>query len=328
MKKIFLSSVAVLILSTCCRPEVNRFAGSALGTVYSVSYTGNPSADLQEKTDSVLHIIDGEFSVFDTVSMLSRINRGEDFDLNDDFIRVLGRSLEISRMTGGAFDCTLQPLVELWGFGRRAGKHVVSQEQLDSVMQYVGCDLIAIDGNRLIRRDPRVQLNFNAIAKGYAADRIASLLVHNGYSDFVVEVGGEVVTRGTKNGKAWKIGIQVPTETADGAEESFYALELRDRAIATSGNYRSYFEEDGRRYAHILNPATGRPEQTALLSVTVVAADCMTADACATAFMVMGMEQAMQLADSMPDLEIYFIYDDHGRFSMKKTCRGMTKSVR
>lgn len=320
MKQSFLLIIAVVLLLPACRkPAVNRFSGDALGTIYTVSYTGKFSADLQIQVDSVLRVIDREFSVFDTTSLLSRVNRGETSELNADFIHVLERSLQISQETDGAFDCTLQPLIELWGFARQQNKQIVSATKIDSVRQYVGYTLVGIEKNELIKKDPRVQLNFNAIAKGYAVDKIAALLVEQGYPNFVVEVGGEIVTKGTKNGKAWKIGIQVPTETADGAEESYYAFTLQDKAIATSGNYRNYFEKDGIRYTHILNPATGKPEQTSLLSVSVIADNCTTADAYATAFMVMGLEKAMPLANRIPDLEAFFIYDDHGQLKTAKT---------
>lgn len=322
MRKHFLIIAAfALIFSACRKPVPNRISGAALGTVYTISYTGKPSTGLHKQIDSVLQVIDSEFSVFDTTSLLSSINRGETLELNADFIRVLERSLQISQRTGGAFDCTLQPLIELWGFGRQANRQIVSAAQIDSVKQYVGYMLVDLKGNCLIKKDPRVQLNFNAIAKGYAVDKIAALLLARGYLNFVVEVGGEVVTKGTKNGKAWKIGIQVPTKTADGAEESCYTFPLRDKAVATSGNYRNYFEENGIRYTHILNPATGRPEHTSLLSVSVMAADCMTADAYATAFMVMGIEEAMPLANRLSGVEAYFIYDDHGQLKTAKTSK-------
>ena len=226
-------------------------------------------------------------------------------------------SLEISEQTHGAFDCTCQPLIELWGFGRGNKKTVVPQAQIDSVKQFVGCQLISIQDGRVVKADPRVQLNFNAIAKGYAVDQVARFLNKQGYVDCIVEIGGEVVARGTKNGKPWRVGIQVPTETADGPAESSESFDLQDRAVATSGNYRNYFEQDGVRYTHILDPVTGKPEQTNLLSVTVIAPDCLTADAYATAFMVLGMEESKKVLDAHPELKAWFIYDDHGKYIVK-----------
>ena len=236
---------------------------------------------------------------------------------NNDFLKVLEASLEISKQTHGAFDCTCQPLIELWGFGRKNQKQIVSQEQIDSVKQFVGRQLVSIQDGRVAKADPRVQLNFNAIAKGYAVDQVARFLNEQGYADCIVEIGGEVVARGTKNGKPWRVGIQVPTDTPDGPAESSESFELRDRAVATSGNYRNYFEQDGVRYTHILDPVTGKPEQTNLLSVTVIAPDCLTADAYATAFMVLGMEHSQEILKKHPELQAWFIYDDHGQYMVK-----------
>lgn len=318
-KQFFIICTATLLFTSCQKQAVNHFAGSALGTTYTVTYTGKESSHLKNQTDSILQIINHEFSVFDSTSLLSQINMGKDIALNSDFVHVLTQSIQIGAKTNGAFDCTLQPLLELWGFGRAQHKQIVPPKTIDSVKQFVGYRLIAIDKNHLIKKDARVQLNFNAIAKGYAVDKIAALFLEKGYPNFVIEVGGEIVAKGTKKGKPWKIGIQVPTETADGAQESQNSFELTDMAVATSGNYRNYFEKNGVRYTHILNPQTGRPEQSNLLSVSIIANDCMTADAYATAFMVLGLDKAMQLAETIPNLEAFFIYDDHGQYKTAKT---------
>ena len=217
----------------------------------------------------------------------------------------------MSTATDGTFDCTVQPLVQLWGFGKDGVRHTVGDDTLATVREFVGFQLVDLQGDSILRKDPRVQLNFNAVAKGYAVDRVADWLVENGYTDCLVEIGGEVAVRGSKKGKPWKVGIQIPTQTADGARESFESLPLPDhRAVATSGNYRNYFEEDGVRYTHILDPRTGQPERTNLLSVTVVAPDCATADAYATAFMVLGHEKSAQIVKQHPELEAWFIVAD------------------
>lgn len=320
MKKNILLLLSISIcLTSCNKQKINHFEGVGLGTQYTVTYMGNFRSTLPAEVDSVLNVINRTFSVFDSTSMISQINAGKDMPLNKDFINVFKESTVVSCATGGAFDFTIQPLTELWGFGRHNQKQIVPQVEIDSVKSYVGYQLISLKNNKLVRKDSRVQLNFNAIAKGYAVDKIAHFMQQIGYQNFVIEVGGEVVSKGSKNGKAWQIGIQVPTETADGPDESNYAFPLTDKAVATSGNYRNYFEKNGIRYTHILNPATGKPEQTNILSVSVIANNCMTADAYATAFMVIGMEKSMEIVQHTPELAVYFIYDNHGKYGTKKS---------
>ena len=317
MKKINLFLLLTILVSACRMQPEQHLEGTAFGTIYHITYMGQPSASLPRQVDSVLNEVNRTFSIFDTTSIISQINKGQDVTPNESFLTILQTSLEISRETKGAFDCTCQPLIELWGFGRKNQKTVVPQAQIDSVKQFVGSQLVAIQDGRIVKADPRVQLNFNAIAKGYAVDQVARFLKKQGFGDCIVEIGGEIVALGTKNGKPWRVGIQVPTETADGPAESSESFDLRDRAVATSGNYRNYFEQDGVRYTHILDPVTGKPEQSNLLSVTVIAPDCMTADAYATAFMVLGMEASQEILEKHPELEAWFIYDDHGKYIVK-----------
>ena len=307
-----LLSCLTLTMYSCHQKSVVRIEGQAFGTMYSINCIGNSASDesriLRSQIDSILSDLSHTFSIFDTTSLIYRWNKGEEIEPNDDFLHVLRLSKTVSAVTDGAFDCTVQPLVQLWGFGKDGVRHTVADDTLAAVREFVGFQLVDLQGDSILRKDPRVQLNFNAVAKGYAVDRVADWLVENGYTDCLVEIGGEVAARGTKNGKPWKVGIQVPTKTADGARESFETIPLPDRrAVATSGNYRNYFEEGGVRYTHILDPRTGQPERTNLLSVTVVAPDCATADAYATAFMVLGHEKSEQIVKQHPELEAWFI---------------------
>lgn len=318
MRKLLPIILISVLLIACGKQPEQHIEGTAFGTIYHITYLGNHSEALPRQVDSVLKDINTIFSVFDTNSVISKMNRGEELLPGNDFLTVLEASLEISKQTHGAFDCTCQPLIELWGFGRGNKKTVVPQAQIDSVKQFVGSHLVCIQEGRVVKADPRVQLNFNAIAKGYAVDQVARFLNDQGYADCIVEIGGEVVARGTKNGKPWRVGIQVPTDTPDGPAESSESFDLQDRAVATSGNYRNYFEQDGVRYTHILDPVTGKPEQTNLLSVTVIAPDCLTADAYATAFMVLGMEESKKVLDAHPELKAWFIYDDQGKYNVKR----------
>ncbi len=304
---------ALLLLAGACRqPSVQHLDGMAFGTTYSVNYlspqSGDNSESLHRQIDSLLADLSHTFSIFDTTSLIYRWNLGEQVALNDDFLYVLQLSKEVSAATDGAFDCTVQPLVQLWGFGKDGVRHTVADDTLTAVKAFVGFHLVDLQGDSILRKDPRVQLNFNAVAKGYAVDKVADWLVEQGYADCLVEIGGEVSARGTKNGKTWKVGIQTPTKSADGERESFQAIPLPDhRSVATSGNYRNYFEEGGTRYTHILDPRTGKPERTNLLSVTILAPDCATADAYATAFMVLGYDRSTQILRQHPELEAWFI---------------------
>jgi thiamine biosynthesis lipoprotein len=337
MKRALCIFTALLILlSSCRRQEVIRkhIEGQVFGTTYSITYVQQPyDTDRtfpRAQLDSLLADLSHTFSIFDTNSIIYRWNAGEDVELNDDFLEVLMLSKGVSLITDGAFDCTVQPLVQLWGFGKDGVRHTVSEDTLAGVREYVGFQLIDIQGNKVVRKDPRVQLNFNAVAKGYAVDKVADWLVDHGYTNCLVEIGGEVAARGDRNGKngldhenggeSWKIGIQRPTETADGNKESFESMELKDhRAVATSGNYRNYFEENGVRYTHILDPRTGQPERTNLLSVTVIAPDCATADAFATAFMVLGYERSAHIVKQHPELETWFIIaEGDGKWKVEK----------
>ena len=311
--RLFAIAVLLVLLCGCHRNRlpVKHFEGQAFGTTYSITCVANPDDKRplpHAQIDSLLAELSHTFSIFDTTSIIYRWNKGEDVKLNEDFLYVLRLSKTVSEATDGTFDCTVQPLVQLWGFGKDGVRHTVGEDTLATVREFVGFQLVDLQGDSILRKDPRVQLNFNAVAKGYAVDRVADWLAANGYADCLVEIGGEVAARGTKNGKPWKVGIQVPTQTADGARESFESLPLPDhRAVATSGNYRNYFEEDGVRYTHILDPRTGQPERTNLLSVTVVAPDCATADAYATAFMVLGYEKSAQIVKQHSELEAWFI---------------------
>ncbi len=318
MKKISISIIsALLILLSACHyktPVRKHIEGQAFGTTYSITCVTKPDDKRplpHAQIDSLLADLSHTFSIFDTNSIIYCWNKREDVKLNEDFLYVLRLSKTVSAATDGAFDCTVQPLVQLWGFGKDGVRHTVGEDTLAAVRAFVGFQLVNLQGDSILRKDPRVQLNFNAVAKGYAVDRVADWLVENGYADCLVEIGGEVTARGNKNGKPWKVGIQVPTQTADGARESFESIPLPDhRAVATSGNYRNYFEEGGVRYTHILDPRTGQPERTNLLSVTVVAPDCATADAYATAFMVLGHEKSAQIVKQHSELEAWFIVAD------------------
>ncbi|MDR1758314.1 MAG: FAD:protein FMN transferase [Bacteroidales bacterium] len=308
--------IAVAMLFCGCHfKQAHHFRGMAFGTYYAITYEGKIDPDLPAIVDSLLTDLSGQFSVFDSLSLLSRINKGEDCTLTSDMIYVIEQARGISVLTDGAFDPTVEPLADFWGFGKQKKTTPADTSLLDSIRAFVGYAKIHREGQRLVKTNPRVQLNFNAIAKGFAVDKIAVFLQKKGYKNGVVDIGGEVRAIGTKKGKPWKIGIQTPTEDSDDPIEASCFFYLQDQSVATSGNYRNYIEQKGQRYSHIINPASGYPEKNNLLSVTVIAENCTIADGLATALMVMGLENAMQWLTLHPQYAAYFIYDEQGTFT-------------
>lgn len=306
----------VLIIS--CREQIYQINGTGIGTFYDVKYINNDRKITNYQIDSLLSVYNHEFSIFDPSSTLSKINDNISIPLSSDFCRLIQRSQEISKLTGGAFDVTVTPLVTYWGFGREEF-HRIDSVVIDSLRALVGYEKIALCGNVLQKEDCRVSLNFNAIAKGYVVDKVGEFLESYGIRNFIVNIGGEVVTRGTKWGRPWLVGVEMPSEDDEDVQGIISTFPLQNRAIATSGNYRNYIEKEGERYTHIINPFTGFPEKSDLLSVSVIAADCMTADALATAFMVMNREEALKLLKENPHYDAFFIYTENGKLKTLKT---------
>jgi thiamine biosynthesis lipoprotein len=255
--------------------------------------------------------IDASLSVYNRESVISKINRNEPVDLDTLFINVFNRGKEVYTLTGGTFDMAAAPFFDLWGFGFK-NREEVTQEKIDSIATFAGMDKIWLLDSKVEKVDPRVSLNGNAIAKGYCSDVIASRLKTAGVHNFLVEVGGEIYCEGINpQGRAWSIAVDRPEYGNIFPGNDMQAiLSLSGRGLATSGNYRSYFEENGQKFGHTINPSTGRPVQHSLLSATVIASDCMSADAFATAFMVMGLERTKQFLESHPELDAYLIYSD------------------
>ena len=265
--------------------------GFIFGTTYSITYQSNQ--DLQVEVEQALSKVDMEFSMFNEQSTVSAINRGEEPERSPMFQEVYQLALQVNDDTNGAFDITVAPLVNAWGFGFK-NEQMPTPEQVDSLL--------------LIRS----QLDFSAIAKGYGCDMAARTLEQNGVTNYMVEIGGEVVTRGINPKRVpWKIGVTKPTDDSlSVGGELQTVLNVTDFAMATSGNYRNFYYRDGKKYAHTIDPKTGYPVQHSILSATVLAPDCATADAYATSFMVMGLERAQEVLGRHPELMVYFIYAD------------------
>ena len=289
---IFAVVMASLLLSSCGAKEYRKNSNFIFGTIYNITYES--SEDLQHEIEAELMKVDGEFSMFNTESTVARLNSGDTTVVRSDmFQEVLSLAKTVNRETDGAFDITVAPLVNAWGFGFKH-EQMPTPEQVDSLMQI--CH----------------QMDFSAIAKGYGCDVVARLLSKHGISNYMVEIGGEVVVSGNNpNGEPWHIGISKPVDDSLSVDGEFNAiLQITDKAMATSGNYRNFYYQGGRKYAHTIDPRTGYPVQHSLLSATVLAADCATADAYATSFMVLGLDGARKVLERHPELMAYLIYSD------------------
>ncbi len=268
-----------------------RCSGMIFGTVYNITYQSREQ--LQSEIEDALLAVDGEFSMFNDTSTVSRINRGEQPPRSEMFNEVYDLAQLVSRETDGAFDITVAPLVNAWGFGFKH-EQMPTAAQVDSLLQI------------------RSQLDFSAVAKGYGVDVVGRLLSGKDIRNYMVEIGGEVLTCGKNpSGEPWRIGVTKPTDDSlavDGELQT--VLNVTDRAMATSGNYRNFYYKGGRKYAHTIDPRTGYPVQHNILSATVLADRCAVADAYATAFMVLGLDGARSVLDRHPELSAYLIYTD------------------
>ena len=287
-----------------------KMEGKIFGTYYHITYQS--SADYDREILDRLNQVDASLSAFNPQSTVSRINNNETTQADKMFDEVFDLAMQVSEATGGAFDITVAPLVNLWGFGFKHSDNV-TQERIDSIMPFVGYGKVRKLKNAKVRKDdPRIMLDLSAIAKGYGCDQAATVLAKHGIANYLVEIGGEICARGINPDKqAWTVGITKPDTVAQG-QQLTATLQIGDVAMATSGNYRNYYIKDGKRYAHTIDPHTGRPVQHTLLSATVIAPSCAMADAYATAFMVMGLDKAKALLARDKRLKAYLIYSGHG----------------
>lgn len=284
--------------------------GNTMGTTYNITYLDPSERDFQVSIDSLLLVFNQSLSTYIPDSELSKFNQGDTLFFGlPYFLPVLQSSKEVYEITGGAFDPTVGPLVNLWGFGP-TGPQLKDSVNIDGMLELVGFNKISFDSASVRKSKPGMYLDFSAIAKGYGVDVVAEFLQGKGIENLLVEIGGELVARGVnEKGELWKVGINRPEELGR-ADELYSIVALDNKAMATSGNYRNYYEAGGVKISHTINPATGRPVNHNLLSATVLAGDCMTADAYATALMVMGTEKAIELQKSQSLFEVFLIYND------------------
>ncbi len=302
--------VGMFLLIGTRKPEsFQRDNGFIFGTTYSITYRADSS--LHNGIRKQLEAVDASLSMFNKESTLSLINRNERSQSDTLLSEVFTLAQNVSETTGGAFDITVAPLVNVWGFGFKSGEHPIA-ETIDSLLQITGYQRVWLDGDSICKSDPRIMLDCGAIAKGYGCDMVARYLRSQGINDFMVEIGGEIVVSGRNESDGpWRIGVSKPNDdTLNVSKELQTVLEQTDIAIATSGNYRNFYYKEGKKYAHTIDPRTGYPVQHNILSATVTAKNCATADAYATAFMVVGLEEAKDILASRQDIQAYFILAD------------------
>ena len=310
----FLVVGTVLVIRQQRSAPYQHDTGFVFGTVYNITYQSQ--RNLKEEIERELKRVDAEFSMFNDTSTVSRINRGEAPALSPMFTEVLALAMDVSRQTDGAFDVTVAPLVNAWGFGFKH-EQTPTPRQVDSLRQLVGYQKLSLQPSaerpRSVRLGvPGMTLDFSAIAKGYGVTAVGRLLRRHDVRNYMVEIGGEVSARGVSPRRvAWKIGVTKPTDDSLGVGQELQAvLGVTDVDMATSGNYRNFYYKGGRKYAHTIDPKTGYPVQHSLLSATVLAGSCVLADAYATAFMVMGLDKAKALLQRHPELAAYLVYAD------------------
>lgn len=320
LKKSFFFLGIAILLQSCTNTKVyDTFTGFVQGTTYRMIFENSGKIipmELKSEVEKLLFDYDMSLSIYRDSSIVSKINRNEDVVPDAWFASVFARSEEINRLTGGDFDITVGPLVNAMGFGPDAHKHFNAQMR-DSLMELVGMEKVKMVNGKIEKSDPRIKLDFNAIAKGYSVDVVSGFFDGKGIKSYLIEIGGEIRVKGSKNGKLWKIGIDRPEDSNFVPGNHLQAvLRLKDRSLATSGNYRKFYVEDGIKYSHTIDPKTGMPARNQLLSATILASDCATADGIATACMVKGKDETIEFLEKHPEFDAFLVFsDDSGNFS-------------
>jgi len=299
----------VLIIRQQQAIPYQKNADFIFGTSYHITYQCD--SDMASEIKAELLKVDQSLSPFNEKSIITAVNQNKAVQLDSMFLDVYNLAEQISEETDGAFDITVAPLVNAWGFGFK-NSTMPSPYQVDSLRQIVGYQKVSLENGRIKKKDPRIMLDCSAIAKGYGCDVVAKFLRSRGIKNFMVEIGGEIVTSGLNPDRLpWKVGVTKPSEDSlSTSHELQTILNVTDMAMATSGNYRNFYYKGGKKYAHTIDPKTGYPVQHNILSATVIAKSCARADAYATSFMVMGLEKAQKVMERRPELMAYIIYSD------------------
>lgn len=319
-------SLLIFFSAVNCKPKEKYY--STIGTIHTpfhITYQYSSSLDKQIKSTFTQYY--QSLNVFDSSSVVSKVNRNEEVEVDSFFISSFNTAMEVSEQTDGMFDITCAPLINLWGFGFCRMDSITSQT-IDSIRTFVGFRKVRLKGNRVIKDDPRTLLNFSAVSHGFICDVIASMFDNKGIPNYLVEIGGEVMVKGVNpDNKNWRIGIVKPAgDTLDTNRKLEQAVKLKGRiGFATSGDYRNFYVKDGKKYAYILNPLTGYPATQDILSATVIANNCTLADAYATAFIAMGTEQVRTLKRKHPTFEYFIVYTDKKGKYCTEHSEGMKK---
>jgi thiamine biosynthesis lipoprotein len=328
----FIFLLILLAGMMACTPKTGtmkiRFFGEAQGTYYAITYFAEDTLVTQQQIDSLLEAFDLSASIWVKESVISRVNNNDPEVVPDrDFINIFRIAQKVSAETDGAFDITVGPLVEVWGFGFE-NRADVDRHMVDSLLPLVNYRAVRIENGSVVKDNPGIQIDYNAIAQGYSVDLTGDFLRKNGIGNFLIDIGGELLAEGTKpNGELWVVGIEKPSKEMDSERQLKATLKITGKAVATSGNYRKYYEIDGVRYSHTINPKTGYPVKHSLLSATVIADSAAYADAYATAFMVMGLEKAKAFLAMHPELEAFFIYQDKDKQMKTFATKGIADRI-
>ena len=311
--QIFLIVFVFCLIFSACKKEKTYYStsGKVFNTGFEIKYKYDRILD--DEIKDCFDKFNLSLNPFNKESIIYKVNNNEPTEVDDWFITVFNRAMEVSKISGGTYDITCAPFINLWGFGFQKINEITDiQHTIDSLKQFVGYRKVHIEDRKVIKDDPRLQLNASSIAKGYACDVIAELLDSFSITDYLVSIGGEIHAKGkNQSGVCWRIEIPKPTDDASGLiNERMEVVGLCDKSIATSGNYRNFYEKDGKKYGHTINPLTGYPAESSILSASVIYKDCMTADAFATVFMTKDLYEAADIGDQIPDLEYLFIYSD------------------
>jgi thiamine biosynthesis lipoprotein len=303
-----IAALVLLLMPDRDKLQYYHNQGNIFGTYYSIKYEA--TEDLHHVIQSALQAVDNSLSMFNANSVISKVNRNDSIILDSLFITMYKEAVEISKLSNGAFDITVAPMVHAWGFGKNAGQKKESTDiNIDSLKQFVGYNKIDLHNKQIIKQDPRTTLDASAIAKGYGCDVVANALRAKGCKNLLVDIGGEVVLEGlNQEGNAWRVGISKPKKDANGTESSLQKIiESTNLCMATSGNYLQYYYVGNQRRSHTIDPRSGYPVEHSLLSATVIANSCMRADALATACMTLGAEDAVEMIEKTDDAACYLI---------------------
>lgn len=299
----------LILLASCnSQPQKIVLQGEAQGSYYAITYFDEQGRNFQREIDSVFHAVDMSVNLWVNNSVISKVNRNEEVTLDSIFIDNFRIAQEAAKLSDGYFDPTISPIVAAWGFSYKNGDTLTPQ-LIDSLRALVDYRKVRIENGSVIKDNPAMTLDFNAIAQGYTSDLIASFLESQGVVNYLVDTGGEIMAKGGKpNGQSWIVGIEKPADNWDSEQVVHTRIALRDKGLVTSGSTRKYVERNGKRYSHCIDPKTGYPVEHNVLSVTVLAENSVWADALASICMVMGIEKSLPLIESMDGVEAYYIY--------------------